>query len=757
MAVFNPFDFFLEPHAEKFPFQYAASEQAGLAPYLVKLPATAGFAEYLASIPRQPTHTIDFLVDINARLARDVRYLIRMEPGVQTPEETLANGSGSCRDSGWLLVQLLRHLGLAARFVSGYLIQLTADVKSLDGPSGPSADFTDLHAWCEVYLPGAGWIGLDATSGLLAGEGHIPLACTAEPGAAAPVTGAVEDCKAELVHTMKVERVWEAPRVTKPYTEQQWSEIERLGHAIDADLAEDDVRLTMGGEPTFVALDDPDGAEWNTAALGPNKRRLAAQLYHRLREKYAPQGLVHFGQGKWYPGEPLPRWSLNCFWRRDGEPIWQDNSLIADEQTDYAATRCDRAALPRGSRRATRSARGIRVRRVRRRLLLPVAPAPPAAQRGYIRFASRGRRRGAASGAPVRARLGRRPPATCCRWPRCRSARWQSGRWSLRRERCYLLPGDSPIGYRLPLDSLPWVAPRTIRTLTRRIRSSSFRRCRPHASAARAHAERVKTAPTSLRRHESAGRSRAQRCVPSHATACSMCSCRRPKRLEDYLELVAAVEDAARALSQPVMLEGYEPPRDPRLVSLRVTPDPGVIEVNIHPAASWSELVDRTEHLYEAARLVAAHDRKIHARRPPHRHRRRQSLRARRRDPRRLAVPAPARSAAQPGRVLAQPSVAFLSVLRACSSDPRRRRRARTKRATIRCMSWRSHSSRCRRRAPRLRRGSSIACSAICSSTSPAIRIELSSASTSSTRPMARPAGWGCWRCELSKCRRTRA
>ncbi len=328
MAVFNPFDFFLEPHAEKFPFEYAASEQAGAgavsgqaARHAAALPTT------LRPFPAQPTRTIDFLVDINARLARDVRYLIRMEPGVQTPEETLANGSGSCRDSGWLLVQLLRHLGLAARFVSGYLIQLTADVKSLDGPSGPSADFTDLHAWCEVYLPGAGWIGLDPTSGLLAGEGHIPLACTAEPAAAAPVTGAVEECKAEFVHTMKVERVWEAPRVTKPYTEQQWSEIERLGHAIDADLAADDVRLTMGGEPTFVSLDDPDGAEWNTAALGPNKRRLAAQLYHRLREKYAPQGLAHFGQGKWYPGEPLPRWSLNCFWRRDGEPIWQDHSL----------------------------------------------------------------------------------------------------------------------------------------------------------------------------------------------------------------------------------------------------------------------------------------------------------------------------------------------------------------------------------------------------------------------------------------------
>jgi uncharacterized protein (DUF2126 family) len=634
MAVFNPFDFFLEPYAQQYPFNYEPGEQRELAPYLTRLPATRRFSGYLESILRRHKSVVDFLVDLNLRLSRDVRYLIRMQPGVQTPEETLENASGSCRDSAWLLVQLLRHLGLAARFVSGYLIQLTPDVKSLEGPSGPTTDFTDLHAWCEVYLPGAGWIGLDPTSGLLAGEGHIPLACTPEPSAAAPVTGMVEECEVEFDHSMSVQRFWEAPRVTKPYSEEQWAAIEKSGHAVDAELAALDVRLTMGGEPTFVASDDPDGAEWNTAALGKTKRARAAELYGRLKEQYAPMGLAHFGQGKWYPGEPLPRWSLSCFWRRDGAPIWENPKLFANEKINYGVS----------EDAAHRFLTGVAER------LGVAADCVFAAYEDAFYYMWKERRLPSnvdpfdsrLEDAGERARLAKifeqgldaavghvlpiaRNPADTA---------WQTGRWFLRQERCYLVPGDSPLGFRLPLDSLPWARaedypyvsqqdltqefpplprPTLIKQQLKNFATRADDAARSDSGAPHDHgARRIDDAGPGLATnaasrlpapHESAG----------WITRTAMCAQPRngvlyifmppTERLESYLELVAAVEATAADFSQPVVLEGYEPPRDPRLNSFRVTPDPGVIEVNIHPSESWDELVGRTTHLYEAARL----------------------------------------------------------------------------------------------------------------------------------------------------------
>ena len=650
MAVYNPFDFFLEPSAETFPFQYDPALDHELEPFRLGSELTPIFKSYLESARAEllkPAHakkgglrTIDFLVEINRKLWRDIKYIIRLEPGVQTPEETLKSGKGSCRDSAWLLCQLLRRMGLSARFVSGYLIQLTPDVKSLDGPSGTEKDFTDLHAWCEVYLPGGGWIGLDPTSGLLAGEGHIPLAATPDPQSAAPVSGLVDECETEFSFAMSVRRIHESPRVTKPYSEEQWQEIEALGHRLDEQLERNDCRLTMGGEPTFVSTDDMEGAEWKLLALGPTKRRLADDLLKRLKNKFTTGALLHYGQGKWYPGESLPRWAFGCYWRKDGEPIWLNEELFAHESTDYGfeekraeafvhalATRLGCGGS--GSCRPSRTP-GITCGANGGCLLMWTRSNPISATRkigrGWRRFLSKDWRRSLVTCCPCNANrvLPNRP--------------WASGPWFFRPERCYLLPGDSPIGFRLPLDSLP-VRQRKRLSVPARGRSFSGTVCSaasPREGPAKVFPEGMDPGIGSRFRPLRQGRSwtwpsghKASKAAvarigagmfrpPARGESASWIArtalCVEPRQgrlhifmpptrtLEDYLSVTAAIEDTAELLDTPVILEGYTPPFDPRLHVIKVTPDPGVIEVNIHPAHTWSEMVERTEGLYEEAR-----------------------------------------------------------------------------------------------------------------------------------------------------------
>jgi len=614
LSVINPFDFFLEPSAETFPFTYEPWLAKELAPFLDAAPMAPTLCDRVRQIDRRPRKTVDFLVDLNRQLSKDVGYLIRLEPGVQTPEDTLTRGSGSCRDTGWLLVQILRNLGLAARFVSGYLIQLVPDVKSLDGPSGATADFTDLHAWAEVYLPGAGWIGLDPTSGLLAGEGHLPLAATPDPFSAAPITGSVDECEATLQHDMRVRRIYESPRVTKPYSDAQWQEINALGHRIDATLARHDVRLTMGGEPTFVSIDDMEGAEWNTTALGTNKRERAGILLRRLKERFAPGALLHYGQGKWYPGESLPRWALGCWWRRDGEPIWRDDRLIADETIDHGH-RDDHA---KRFIDALADRLGVDAAHVipayedvwyylwkERRLPSNVDPL-----KSELKDSEQRLRLARVFEQGLGSVVGRVLPLR-----REETGEWTSGRWFLRSEHLFLIPGDSPIGYRLPLDSLPWVAPEDYpqifesdpfadRPPLERQQSIVRGDRAPGVDSREGHDRARITEQVAPGRGESApGIIRTAVCVePRHGRLHVFMP--PVAEAEDYLDLIAAIEDTAAALSTPVIIEGTKPPHDSRLNHFTVTPDPGVIEVNLHPAHDWTAMVDYTTTLYEEARLA---------------------------------------------------------------------------------------------------------------------------------------------------------
>ncbi|KWD77415.1 DUF2126 domain-containing protein [Burkholderia ubonensis] len=647
MSVYNPFDFFLEGSAEQYPFQYDDALRTELAPYLACDPQTSespAFRAYLDGIDRTPAGTVNFLVALNQKLQHDIRYLVRMEPGVQTPEQTLELASGSCRDSGWLLVQLCRHLGIAARFVSGYLIQLTPDVKSLDGPSGTAVDFTDLHAWCEVYLPGAGWIGFDPTSGLLAGEGHIPLACTPQPTSAAPVEGLIDECEVAFEHEMAVTRVYESPRVTKPYTDAQWGAVRALGARVDAALTAGDVRLTQGGEPTFVSIDDRDGAEWNTDALGPTKRGYATELVQRLRAEYGHGGFLHFGQGKWYPGEQLPRWALSIFWRADGQPAWRDPSLFADERAPSALTTDDaKRFIDALAARLSLTGEFIRpgyedvwyyLWRERR---LPVNVDPFDArlddelERARLRKVFE-QKLDSVVGYVLPLRRADESPGL-------EGPCWQTGPWFFRDERMYLVPGDSPMGYRLPLDSLPWVGRADYPVLVERDPFAP-REPLPDADAFRARHAGTGAAPRYLAGvHREAPAQTVMQWrevgttdgAAGDARRAAADATRRPERfesaawitrtalcvevrngilyvfmpplaaLDDYLDLLDAIELTAGALGVKLVLEGYPPPRDARLKLLQVTPDPGVIEVNIHPAHSFDELVGHTEFLYDAA------------------------------------------------------------------------------------------------------------------------------------------------------------
>ena len=569
---FNPFDFFLEPGAEDYPFEYAPELAKDLEPYRWVDPAGPLLQAFLGKLSRATQGTISFLVGLNGRVRNEIDYVTRLDPGVQTCEQTLEKCTGSCRDSAWLLVQTLRHLGIAARFVSGYLIQLAADERTSEDPNGPQNDSADFHAWAEAFLPGAGWIGMDPTSGLFAGEGHIPLVCTPNASKAAPIEGTLERANVDFGYAMSIRRLNDTPQPSKPFTEEAWLQVKQVARRVDTNLEEQNVRLTMGGEPTFVGIDEPESPQWNIDALGPMKRTRGLALIQCLREKVAPGALLHYGQGKWYPGEPLPRWALSCYWRVDRVPVWENIDLIAREDQDYGFGAADAFKF---------------IEVLTRRLQVSFENILPAYNgetksmepAGYI--------------LPIRRR---QPAGRLC---------WSSQLWFHRPERLLLLPGDSPIGYRIPTESMPWVAPDELE----------------YEYEAPPFADRVQLPSRPSRRMDLFHRNPLTDSLPALPSMSetapelirpSLCAQAREGRLHvflpyasqlvDYLDLLAAVEDTCQHLHKPVWLEGYPPPSDPRLRSFSITPDPGVLEVNLPPARNWEELEQINTLLFQEAR-----------------------------------------------------------------------------------------------------------------------------------------------------------
>ncbi|HET6981404.1 MAG TPA: transglutaminase family protein, partial [Myxococcaceae bacterium] len=601
----NPFDFLLDGAAESVPFTYPPEMRRTLAPYLARggpeLAEGKRFQQLDAALPSGGP-TLQLLTTLNQAVNQRVRYVLRDEPGVWTPEQTLTEGRGSCRDSAVLTMALLRARGLATRFVSGYLVQLADEGMLPDEPRGVGRDVVDLHAWAEVFLPGAGWIGLDATSGLLCGEGHIPLACSATPAQAAPVEGTSDCAASEVTFDVRLARLGHEPRPTAPFPDSVYAELLDSADRADGSLRDAGLSLTSGGEPTFNSREEAAAPEWNEAALGPSKWTQGLRLCAELRRRMLPGAVLLAGQGKHYPGESLPRWSLELVGRADGQPVWTGDiapasrSLGVTEVQAVIASIAQRLGLSAGVLAAYEDPWHF----LESEAALPpevdalqAALDDPEERQRLARVLRQGLRREAGYALPL-ARV---------------DGRWVSDSWTFRRGRLFLLPGDGPIGLRLPLGSIlggsvpepeePPVHPpdpRRPEEIEKQMRRLALREGKGEALEPQRPTPRAGALRTALCVEARDGELRVF--LPPLGSA------------EDFLSLVRLIDAVRSETGLPLQLEGYPPPRSPVLRRFSVAPDPGVLEVNIPPAASGREHASTLEAVFESALHAGLHSEK---------------------------------------------------------------------------------------------------------------------------------------------------
>lgn len=584
----NPFDFLIEPYAVKHPFEYTTQLKKELAPYLAVGEPSARTRVFFETLERKEVATIQRLSEVCAALLEAFPSFapspISSTQGAPDLEALFARGTGSAWDLAWLFTLSLRQLGLAARFVCGYHV-LLAEAEA-------QQDSVRLHAWTQVFIPGAGWIGIDPSTGLYTNETFIPLSSGADPARVQPIVGSREPCEETRIESVQVRRLEPAdPRW--PYTETQWNDICALGAHVQRDLEAHRVYLSTGMNLSFVATGS-GSYEWHTHALGPEKLRIADQLLSRLLQRTAAGAIKHYAQGEWYAGEGLPRWRLIGLARGDGQPVWRNAELRSTGEANVLAAADFANALARAlgvPPSCVSAAQEDPLHSVwRGQLPIDRVPTPselddPEQRRALAERFSQ------VSYEPVGYVL----PLG---WDH-KAGQFRSGQWRFRRPGLHLIPGDSPIGYRLPLDSLIEDKEALFESQLER---SPFDERSPLPDYHGLVRERLAGAvPQPSARDASPPRTAV--CV--QARAGKLYVFLPPlSHAEHYLELVAAVEAAAEATGEQPILEGYEPPEDYRLRRFVLEPDPGVLKVELPEAYTFPVQLDLLQTVFdEAGRL----------------------------------------------------------------------------------------------------------------------------------------------------------